>query len=88
MLFPGVLCQFFFGNGDGRDFDMAIFFEVVVAGELVEGFATKAERGGRGKFHVTQSLVDALAGGNAKQDQASVFGKLFLSSPKPSITKI
>jgi hypothetical protein len=37
---------------------VAVFFEVVMAGELVEGFATKAKRGGRGKFHIAQSLVN------------------------------
>ena len=38
---------------------MAEFPEIMVAGELVEGFAAEAERGGRGKFHVAQGLVDA-----------------------------
>lgn len=31
----------------------------MVAGELVEGFAAQAERGGRGKFHVAQGFIDA-----------------------------
>ena len=30
-----------------------------MAGELVEGFAAKAQGDGRGKFHVAQGLVDA-----------------------------
>lgn len=49
---------FFFGDGDNGDFDGAIFFEVVMAGELVEGFATQAQRDGGGKFHVAQGFID------------------------------
>lgn len=47
-----------FRNGDGGDFDLAVFFEFVVAGELMDGFAAKTEGGGRGEFHVTEGLVD------------------------------
>ena len=54
-----MLGRFFFGDGDEGDFGVAIFFKGVVAGELVEGFATKTERGGRGKFHVAQGFVNA-----------------------------
>ena len=31
----------------------------MVAGELVEGFTAQAERDRRGKFHITERLVDA-----------------------------
>ena len=50
---------FFFRQGEEGDFDVAVFLEVVVAGELVEGFAAQAQGGGGGKFHVAQGLVDA-----------------------------
>jgi hypothetical protein len=59
MILGGALCRFFFGDGNDGDFDLAIFFEVVMAGELVEGFAAKAKRGGRGEFHIAQGLIDA-----------------------------
>lgn len=38
---------------------MAEFFEIVMAGKLVEGFAAQAQRGGGGKFHVAQGLINA-----------------------------
>ena len=66
-----------------------------MAGELVEGFATEAKRGGRGKFHVAQGFVDTanvldfhvgqFGEGLAKQGVAEVafgvIGRIFDLAP-------
>lgn len=71
-----------------------------MAGELVEGFAAQAERGGRGKFHVAERLVDAtdvldfhvgqFSEGFAKESVAKaafgVVGRIFDLAPGFNVT--